>query len=199
MTHICVSKLNIIGSDSGLSPGRRQAIIWTNTGILLIWPLGTIFSERLIENNTFLFKKMHAKMSSAERRPFCLGLNMLIQCICVHRRWVCFAGTRRVALTTRISWKTDVTQWTEWVSVTKVCYVNAHTLILIHIAAYLTCKKHWAHILIYLILINKAFFFNLTINFPSLLCCTIIDSLFKCSWCVRIGLDASLVVHVNPY
>ena len=26
-THICVSKLTIIGSDNGLSPGRRQAII----------------------------------------------------------------------------------------------------------------------------------------------------------------------------
>ena len=29
MTHICVGKLTIIGSDNGLSPGRRQAIIWT--------------------------------------------------------------------------------------------------------------------------------------------------------------------------
>ena len=36
LMHICVSKLNIIGSDNGLSPGRRQAIIWTNAGILLI-------------------------------------------------------------------------------------------------------------------------------------------------------------------
>ena len=30
VTHICVSKLTIIGSDNGLSPDRRQAIIWTN-------------------------------------------------------------------------------------------------------------------------------------------------------------------------
>ena len=37
----------IIGSDNGLSPGRHQAIIWTNTGILLIRPLGTNFSEIL--------------------------------------------------------------------------------------------------------------------------------------------------------
>ena len=36
VTHICVSKLNIIGSDNGLQPGRRQAIIRTNAGILLI-------------------------------------------------------------------------------------------------------------------------------------------------------------------
>ena len=27
VTNICVSNLNIIGSDNGLSPGRRQAII----------------------------------------------------------------------------------------------------------------------------------------------------------------------------
>ena len=36
MTHICVNKLTIIGCDNGLSPGRRQTIIWTNTEILLI-------------------------------------------------------------------------------------------------------------------------------------------------------------------
>ena len=45
----CVGNLTIIGSDNGLSPGRHQAIIWTNAGILLIGPLGTNFSEILIE------------------------------------------------------------------------------------------------------------------------------------------------------
>ena len=77
VTHICVSKLTIIGSDNGLSPGRRQAIIWTNGGILLIRPLGTNFSEILSEIHTFSFKKMHLKTSSAKWRPFCLGLNVL--------------------------------------------------------------------------------------------------------------------------
>ena len=75
--HICVSKLTIIGSDNGLSPDRLQAIIWTNAGILLIGPLGTNFSEILIEILTFSFKKMHLKVSSAKRRPFCLGLNVI--------------------------------------------------------------------------------------------------------------------------
>ena len=70
MTHICVSKLAIIGSDNGLSPGRHQAIIWTNARILLIGPLGTNFSAILIEIYTFLFKKMHLKMSSRKCRPF---------------------------------------------------------------------------------------------------------------------------------
>ena len=77
MTHIGVNELTIIGSDNGLSPGRRQAIIWTTVGILLIGPLGTNFSEMLIKIYTFSFKIMHSKMSSGKRRPFCLGLNML--------------------------------------------------------------------------------------------------------------------------
>ena len=47
--HICVSRLTVTGSDNGLSPGRRQAIIWTNDGILLIGPLGTNCSENFIE------------------------------------------------------------------------------------------------------------------------------------------------------
>ena len=47
--HICVSKIIIIGSNNGLSLGRRQAIIWTNAGILLIGPLGTNLIEILIE------------------------------------------------------------------------------------------------------------------------------------------------------
>ena len=39
VTHICVDKLTIIGSENGLSPGWRQAITWTNVGILLNGPL----------------------------------------------------------------------------------------------------------------------------------------------------------------
>ena len=67
----------VSGSDNGLSPGRRHAIIWTNAGISLIGPLGTNFSEILIEIHTFSFKKMHLKMSSEKSRPFSLGLNVL--------------------------------------------------------------------------------------------------------------------------
>ena len=78
VTHICVVKLTIIGSDNGLSPGWRQAIIWTNAGILLIGPLWTNFREILIEIPTFSFTKMRLKVSSAKWRPFCLGLNVLI-------------------------------------------------------------------------------------------------------------------------
>ena len=68
-----VSKLTTIVSDNRLSPGGRQAIIWTNAEILLISPLGILF-----EIDIFSFKKMHLKMSSGKWRPFCLGLNVLI-------------------------------------------------------------------------------------------------------------------------
>ena len=47
------SKLNISGSDYGLSPGRCQASIWTNARILLSWPLGTNFGEMSIEIHAF--------------------------------------------------------------------------------------------------------------------------------------------------
>ena len=59
-----VSKLSMIGSDNGLAPGRRQAIIRTNSGILLIGPFGTNFNEILIKIVTFSVKK-------------CLSLNVL--------------------------------------------------------------------------------------------------------------------------
>ena len=78
VTHICVGNLTTIGSDNVLSPDRRQAIIWTNAGILLIGPLWTNFSEFSIKIPTFSFKKMRLKVSSAKWRSFCVGLNVLI-------------------------------------------------------------------------------------------------------------------------
>ena len=99
--HICVSKLmmmmilfatkwkglreaglTIIGSDNGLLPGQHQAIIWTNTGILLIGPLGTNFNEILIKIHTFSLTKIHLKMSYGKWQPFCQSLNVLIRKIC---------------------------------------------------------------------------------------------------------------------
>ena len=77
MTHLCVSNLTIISSDNGLSPGRRQAIIWTNAGMLLIGPLGTNFNEVLIEIHTFSLKKNPFKnavwnMAAILSRPQCV-------------------------------------------------------------------------------------------------------------------------------
>ena len=77
VTHICVSELTVTGSDNGLSHGQRQAIIWTNAGILLIRTLGTNCSDILGEIHSFSFSKMHVKMSSAKWRLFGLVLNEL--------------------------------------------------------------------------------------------------------------------------
>ena len=79
VTHIC--EQTIIGSDNGLSPGRRQAIIWTNTAILSTGPMETNFNEILIKIYTFSFKKMHLKTPSGKWRPSCLGLNELRWCL----------------------------------------------------------------------------------------------------------------------
>ena len=75
---ICVSKMIIIGSDNGLSPGRRQAIILTNAGILLIRPFGINFIEISIKINTFSCNKMHFNMLYAKCCLFRLVLNELI-------------------------------------------------------------------------------------------------------------------------
>ena len=96
VTHICVSKQIIIGSDNGLSPGRRQATIWTNAGVLLIGPLGTNFSEILSEIDTFLFMKMHLKMLSAKWRAPCISLNVLT----IRHNWAGYwLGNMRHAIT----------------------------------------------------------------------------------------------------
>ena len=76
-THMCISKLTIIGSNNGLVPDWCQAIIWNNAGILLICPIGTNFSEILTIIHISSFKKMHLKMSPAKCQPFFLGLNVL--------------------------------------------------------------------------------------------------------------------------
>ena len=75
--HICINKITLIGSDNGLFPCRCQAIIRTNTGILLIWPLETNFSEISIKIHISSFSKMYLKMSSAKWWPFCFSLNVL--------------------------------------------------------------------------------------------------------------------------
>ena len=69
VTPICIN-----GSDNGLSPGRRQAIIWTNAGMMLIGPLGTNFSDW----NLYIFIKENAfenavwKMAAILSRPQCV-------------------------------------------------------------------------------------------------------------------------------
>ena len=82
LTHMCVSKIIIIGSDNGFSPGRLQAIIWSNAGILLTGPLGINLNEISFQINTFSFRETH--------------LNRLQNC-------VYFVSTSRVKLYLSIS------------------------------------------------------------------------------------------------
>ena len=74
---VCIGNLTIIGSDNGLSPDRRQAIIWTSAGILLIGPLGTNFSKISIEILTYSLKKkvfenIVCEMAAIFSRPQCV-------------------------------------------------------------------------------------------------------------------------------
>ena len=65
------SDLTSIGSDNGLSPGQNRCCNIVNK---TLWnKLQWVFSRILI----FSFEKMRLKVSSAKRRPFCLGLNEL--------------------------------------------------------------------------------------------------------------------------
>ena len=82
MTQLCVSKLTTIGSNTGFSHGGRQAIVWTNAGILLIRPLGTKFSEISINIYTFSFKNMHLKMTSGKMAAILSRPQCDTRCLC---------------------------------------------------------------------------------------------------------------------
>ena len=74
VTPICVSKITIIGSDNGLSPCRRQAIICTNAEILLIRPLATNFSEISIKFIYFhLLENVVWQMAAMLSQPQCVN------------------------------------------------------------------------------------------------------------------------------
>ena len=101
--HICVVELTVIGSDDGLSPGRRQAIIWTDVGISLTGPLGTNFIVILIRIQTFSFKKaledIVCEMASILSRPQCVDKKSLV----LPLTCACWTWTAAVALITDTS------------------------------------------------------------------------------------------------
>ena len=76
VTHICVRRITTIDSDNGLSPARSQAIILTNTEILLTWPLGTNFNEKF-NRNPYIFIQENAFEKVKKCRIICPGLNVL--------------------------------------------------------------------------------------------------------------------------
>ena len=89
VTHICVIKLTIIGSDNGLSPGRLQAITWTNVGILLIGPKRQ-WNFKL--NSNIFIQENALENVVCEWLPFCLGLGVL-----KHIHWSIHTGDSSIS------------------------------------------------------------------------------------------------------
>ena len=68
---ICVSvNKATIGSDNSLLPARHQAIVWTNTGILITGPLELKYNN-LFQENAF---EDVCKMGAILSRPQCVKL-----------------------------------------------------------------------------------------------------------------------------
>ena len=105
MTHICVSKLTTIGSDNGLSLGRRQAIIWQCWNIVKL-NLRNKFQWNL-KRNWYIFIQANAlenvvwKMAAILSRPQCV------------EKWLCYSG-HRVALVVHRAQKSVPGSAGEW-------------------------------------------------------------------------------------
>ena len=87
MTNICVSKLTIIGSDNGLSPGRHQPIIWTNTGLLISGTVQTyfrkifLFLRKWFSKRHFVEGRSYTRIGWVARGPLHLhGISLLTHC-----------------------------------------------------------------------------------------------------------------------
>ena len=83
MTYICVSGITIIGSDNGLSPGRRQAIIWSNAGILLIEALEKKLQWNSYRNYSIFIQEnalecVVCEMTTILSRPQCVKPNCTV-------------------------------------------------------------------------------------------------------------------------
>ena len=125
--HICVIKLIIIGSDNGLSPGRRQAIIWTNTGILYI--KGRLKS---------IARSTSVRCMELHDRKWCVeASNLKISVLPIVTRYVTIDTThgclglirqphpRVIVMTGRASLVSECKQMTEWSSSESSCGCRA--------------------------------------------------------------------------
>ena len=74
------------GSDNGLSPGRRRAIIWTNADILSIRTHGTYFNDILFEIQIFFqenaFEHVVCEKGAILSRRRLLGIVRVLVCLC---------------------------------------------------------------------------------------------------------------------
>ena len=75
MTHIWVIRLTIIGSDNGLLPDQRQAIIRTNATILLMGLFSEFFYQNLfIFIHKYAFENGACKMATILPQAQCINI-----------------------------------------------------------------------------------------------------------------------------
>ena len=143
----------IISSDNDLSPGRLQAIIWTNAGILLIGPLWTNFSEILFEIYTFSFWKMTAILSRLQciKSSHCDSCDDLAPvdaiCRCLIFRWV--AGIWLLSRYQFSGHKDDMPYWVSCVSICQILFQFWPRMLFLNFIQYLIHTKHteaWWHV-----------------------------------------------------
>ena len=77
VTHICVGNLTTIGSDNGLPPGRRQAIIWTKCWNIVNWTPRNIYQWNFNRNSYNFIQENAFENVVCEMASICLGLNLL--------------------------------------------------------------------------------------------------------------------------
>ena len=131
VTHICIDNLTIIGSDKGLSPARHQTIIWTNAGILLIGPLGTNFSEIVIEIQNFYWRIYMWKCRLQMSRPQCFKDFRLFPVVC--NIWVLCSNSHQglgQVITSQYVWDviTCPCPWYLHVLLAHICIGNLTTI-----------------------------------------------------------------------
>ena len=73
MTHICISKIIIIGSDNGLSPSHYLNQCWN----IVNWNIGNKLQWNCNRNQYIFIPEMHLKMSFVKWLPTYLSLNVL--------------------------------------------------------------------------------------------------------------------------
>ena len=144
MTHICVSELTIIGSDNALSPGRRQAIILTNAGILLIAPLGTNFNEILIEALTFyiqenVFKGVVCEMAAILQTAF--GFWAWMSGYVAHANWS--MSQYQLRCVSKILYNETSNAFSNFVTNWILCNLWAHPLCKISLIQFSQIRTWW--------------------------------------------------------
>ena len=84
---VFVGNLTTIGSDNGLSHGRRQAIFWTSAGILSIWALGSKLQWLFIRNSNIFMQENAfenvSEMAAILSRPQCVNVVVIVLCSCI--------------------------------------------------------------------------------------------------------------------